>query len=246
MHSGFAAGTRFEPAEYIEVLDSSGAISFTAESLRSLSDGDFEGHVLKWSATISGTDLNGCAQKYERGELVREYRFHTTPATRRPHEFNQLDAAGLKHGWWTAYLDAQLAEIKNKETDTVYYLYSYYDHGYNVSRRGSIGTRGESCTVPPGLQPDSTGYILLNGEFKSLYKNGSTHVAVTAVDGYLTLYQLYYKSGALRYYFDYTKLYHDRPHTIFFAAYKKAGELKYSGYFLRQRRKAAAQCGLFS
>lgn len=241
VHSGFAAGIRFGPADYNEFVDSSGVISFTAESSMSLeaivkwyvSDSDVvpEDHLLKWSGSLSDKALNGYVQKYEYGELVREYWFHADLKSTKRCEINQLDSAGLKHGWWTMYLDENLVDIENEGADTVYYWYAYYNHGYNVSRRGPFGSKKQPCIVPPGLQPDSTGYILLNGEFKSLYKNGNAHYQVKAVDGYLTMYQKYYTTGAIRYYFDYTKLYNDRLNTAFFAEFKKSGELKYSGYF---------------
>lgn len=247
VHSGFAASIRFGPSDYDEFVDSSGVVYFTSESPMSLDaigkwygfDSDVvpEDHLLKWRGSLSEKALNGYVQKYESGVLVREYWFHADLESTQLREFDQLDSAGLKHGWWTTYLDENLVEIENENADTVYYWYAYYNHGYNVSRRGPFGSKKQTCTVPPNLQPDSTGYILLNGEFKSLDKNGNAQYVINAVDGYLTMYQTYYTSGALRYYFDYTKLYNDRLHTAFFAEYKKSGDLKYSGYFRKTSLK---------
>ena len=157
--------------------------------------------------------------------------FLPTFASAQPDTLNQFDSTGLKNGWWVDYLNSNLGEINDAKTDTVYYRYTFYDHGFNLVKMGSIGTKKYTIATPMNLVPDHTGFILLDGEFISLDKNVTTRFLLNANKGHLTVYEEYYESGKMSHFFDYTKLWKGVAHTFYSCGYNKDGVLTWDMYF---------------
>ncbi|MFA7273689.1 MAG: hypothetical protein WC044_07460 [Crocinitomicaceae bacterium] len=138
---------------------------------------------------------------------------------------NRVDANNHKTGWWMVYLDPYLAETTDS-TKAAYLKYTYYKGKFDYFNMGKIGAKKHP--VVSSTKTSQSGIVLLNGDYKSNFKNGQTRFVLSAKNGKLIEYKEYYSNGVLKIRFDYTASCGDHPFQYCIYQYRKNGVLKHT------------------
>lgn len=117
---------------------------------------------------------------------------------------NQRDEDGKKTGWWITYLDDNLKVLKDSAGAT-HCMYNYYLKNIFLHRFGEgYGSKKYPIIFPNNDTLKLDDYTLLNGVYKTKHKNGQVRSVVTASNGVLMHFKMYYPNGQLRFEIDYT------------------------------------------
>ncbi len=135
---------------------------------------------------------------------------------------NTVDANGAKHGKWMIYLDANWAQIDDREK-AVYVRYNYFDHGVSLYPMGPSGKKGFTLEMD-----DQTGNKMLNGTYKWMDKNGKLSATHVFKNGKYISCKEYFPSGQLQQHFDYTKKWGNEQHSWHLTIYDKTGKVVYN------------------
>ncbi|MBK6951013.1 MAG: hypothetical protein IPH24_02920 [Crocinitomicaceae bacterium] len=140
---------------------------------------------------------------------------------------NKTNADGARYGWWIVYLDDNLEAVKDS-ADATHYHYTIYSGKYNYYNMGAIGTKKTPVIFPASDTLETNGIKLLNGEYKSNYKNGKLRFVLTVENGIFVDYKEYYENGNLNTHFKYTPECGTPIHCCILM-YNEDGSLKYEG-----------------
>lgn len=111
---------------------------------------------------------------------------------------NQLDLDEKKTGWWVTYLDENLEVLKDS-SEATHCMYNYYLHNVFLYRFGEgYGSKKHPIIFPTNNTLKLGDYTLLNGEYVTKYKNGNVRSVLSASEGFMTNFKLYYPTGQLK------------------------------------------------
>jgi antitoxin component YwqK of YwqJK toxin-antitoxin module len=141
---------------------------------------------------------------------------------------NQVDAEGKKTGWWITYLNANLQVLKDSSGAT-HCMYNYYvTNNYTYRFGEGYGSKKTPIQFPENDTLKLGDYTLLDGKYITKHKNGNVRSAISASNGILIDFKMYYPNGQLKLEIIYsTECGAPIKHCL--KEYKKDGSLKYKG-----------------
>jgi hypothetical protein len=141
---------------------------------------------------------------------------------------NQLDADGKKTGWWITYLNANLEVLKDSSGATLC-MYNYYVTNNHTYRFGEgYGSKKHPVQFPENDTLKLGNYTLLDGKYITKHKNGNVRSAISASNGILNDFKMYYPNGQLKLEIIYSEEC-GAPQQHCLKEYNKDGSLKYEG-----------------
>lgn len=136
---------------------------------------------------------------------------------------NQFDPKGKKHGKWIVRLDENWKKVKSP-AETVYFRYTWYDHGSNIYPMGECGGKGYKLEVKSNQAVRDTIQVL-DGEYTWYNADGKISSVHVLKNGEYISCKEYYPTGELSQYFDYTKKCEGQEHSWCVSIYDKTGKL---------------------
>ncbi len=143
--------------------------------------------------------------------------------------FNQFDVDGKKKGWWITYLNDNLEVLKDSSNAT-HYMYNFYINDNYTYRFGEgYGSEKHPMHFPENDTSKLGKYVLLDGKYSTIYKDGSIRSELIASSGVLISFKKYYPNGELKFEIIYsTECGAPKRHCL--KEYKKDGSLKFEGF----------------
>lgn len=140
---------------------------------------------------------------------------------------NRFDAAGERTGWWIVYLDDNLDQVKDSSAAT-HFHYTLYKGKFNYYNMGAIGSDKTPVIFPESDTLVINGLKLLNGVYRSNFKNGKTRFELTVENGIFVDYKEYYENGNINTHFKYIAECGTPFHGCILM-YNKDGSVKFEG-----------------
>lgn len=94
---------------------------------------------------------------------------------------NKTTPKGKKNGYWLVYLDSSLNVTRYKER-AVFYGFDYYENGRKICPLQNLNRKNKN-SIDPILKKQIGNPVLLNGEFKFYYKDGTVEFEDVYING---------------------------------------------------------------
>ncbi|HSY75940.1 MAG TPA: hypothetical protein VK890_03740 [Bacteroidia bacterium] len=138
---------------------------------------------------------------------------------------NQLDSAGRKDGKWIMYYNNYCSVIKDSPKAS-YYCYVYYVHGRKYVTEATWGDKKWKLVDSANNLQRSGKIKLLDGKYTWYNEKGQLMTIRYYDKGELVYNKLFYPSGKLCEWLDYTKQFKGQPHSGYLYEYVKNGTPK--------------------